>query len=54
MCAFDLVRLEKFAQDVGDGVEGHVFPTEVDVERDVTHGGVHMECYMPARHECQQ
>ena len=54
MRALDLVRLEKFAQNVGDGVECHVFPTEVDVEGNVAHGGVHMECDMPARHERQQ
>ena len=48
MRALDLVRLEKFAQNVGDGVECHVFPTEVDVEGNVAHGGMHMECDMPA------
>ena len=54
MRALDLVRLEKFAKDVSDGVECHVFPTEVDVEGDMAHGGVHMEGDMSTRHECQQ
>ena len=54
MRALDLVRLKKLAQNVGDGVECHVFPTEVDVEGNVAHGGMHMECDMPARHERQQ
>ena len=54
MRALDLVRMKKLAQNVGDGVECHVFPTEVDVERDVAYGGMHMEGNMPARHERQQ